>query len=186
MSITKKIEGYENMTIEEKLAALEAYEPDMSGYIAKSVFDKKASEAAELNRQLKARMSEEEAIKAKEAEERAALLARVEELEREKKISTNVNSYLAIGYDDKLARETALALVEGDMETVFKNQKIHIENEKKALKTELLKQTPEPQGTNTVDNSMTLDAFRKLSPQERLAFSQANPEKYKEMYGGQK
>ena len=42
------IENYENMTPEEKLAALEKEiqrEPDMSGFVAKSVFDKTASES---------------------------------------------------------------------------------------------------------------------------------------------
>lgn len=76
-----QIENYESMTPEEKVAALEAYEPDMSGFVAKSVFDKKASEAADLSKQLKSRMSEDEAKKAEEAKERAELLARVEQLE---------------------------------------------------------------------------------------------------------
>ena len=42
-----KIEGYANMTAEEKLKALEGYsipEPDMSSYISKDQFDKLASE----------------------------------------------------------------------------------------------------------------------------------------------
>lgn len=181
-----KIEGYENMTLEEKVAALEALQQDFSGYVKKDLFDKKASEVAELSRQLKARMTEDEIAKAKEAEERAELLAQLEELKQEKIINSNVNSYLALGYDEKLAHDTAVALAKGDMATVFKNQKIHIENTKKALKTELLKSTPEPQGTNTVDKPMTLDAFKKMSAQERYEFSVANPEKYEELYGGNK
>ena len=31
---------------------------------------------------------------------------------------------------------------------------------------------------------MTLDNLRKMSPQERLEFSQKNPEEYKSLYGG--
>ena len=45
-----KIENYANMTLEEKLSALEAYEidePDFKGYIKKDTFDKTASELAE-------------------------------------------------------------------------------------------------------------------------------------------
>ena len=75
-----KIDNYENMTPEEKLAALEAYDPESDGYVSKSVLDKKASEAAELSKKLKERMTEEEAKAAKDADERAALMARVEEL----------------------------------------------------------------------------------------------------------
>lgn len=55
---TTTIEGYAEMTAEQKLAALEALEipeaVDLSGYVKKSVFDAKASEAATKSRELKA------------------------------------------------------------------------------------------------------------------------------------
>ena len=177
------IENYENMTPEEKVAALEAYEPDMSGYVAKSVFDKKASEAAELSKQLKSRMTEDEAKAAKDAEERAALIARVQELEHKEAVSTYINSYLAMGYDEKTAKSSAEALAKGDMETVFANQRKRIEGLEKDLKAEKLKNTPAPvSGSNP--GTMTLEDFRKLSPQERHDFSVKNPEEYKNLYGG--
>ena len=50
-----QIENYEYMTVEEKVAALEAYEPDMSGFVAKSAFDKTASELADKKKQLRDR-----------------------------------------------------------------------------------------------------------------------------------
>ena len=34
------IENYENMTPEEKLAALEAYDPEKDGFVSKTLFDK--------------------------------------------------------------------------------------------------------------------------------------------------
>lgn len=157
--------------------------PDMSQFVAKSVFDKKASEAAELSKQLKARMSDEEAKAAKEAEEKAALMARLEELEREKTVGTYTTSYLALGYDEKTAKATAEALAKGDMETVFANHKTHNETREKALRAELLKQTPPP-ASGTVDKGMTLDGFKKMSPQERYEFSVSHPEEYKTLYGG--
>ena len=178
-----QIENYESMSLEEKVAALENYEPDMSGYVAKSVFDKKASEASELSKQLKSRMTEDEAKAAKEAEERAALLARVEQLEHEKAVNEYANSYLSMGYEEKLAKSSAEALAKGDMETVFKNQKIHAENREKALKTELLKQTPPPAG-GAKDTTMKKDEFVKLSLAEQAKFASENPEAYKEFYGG--
>lgn len=157
--------------------------PDMSQYVAKSVFDKKASEAADLNKQLKARMSDEEAKAAKDAEDRAALVARLEELEREKAVNGYVTSYLAMGYDEKTAKSSAEALHKGDMATVFANQKAHNENREKALRAELLKETPPPAG-GTPDSGMTLEKFRKLSDQERYKFSVENPEQYNTLYGG--
>lgn len=178
-----QIENYENMTTEEKLAALEAYEPDMSGFVAKAVFDKKASEAADLSKQLKARMTEEEKAKEAEAKHREELEARVKELETEKAINANVNSYLAMGYDEKLARSSAEALVKGDMETVFKNQKAHLEVREKALKADLLKQTPFPAGGESAP-TVTKEQFDNMSFTQRADLKVKNPELYKTLNGG--
>ena len=138
------IENYENMTMEEKLAALEAYEPDMSGFVPKATFDKTASEAASYKKQLREKMTAEEEKAAREAEERAALEARVKELERERTIHGYANSFLSMGYEEELARETAEALVAGDMDTVFANQRAFAVSREKALRAEILKSTPRP------------------------------------------
>jgi hypothetical protein len=178
-----QIENYENMTLEQKLAALEAYEPDMSGFVSKAVFDKKASEAAELSKQLRSRMTEEEAKATRDAEERAELLARVEQLEHEKAVNGYVNNYLAMGYDEKLAKSSAEALAKGDMDTVFKNQKTHVETREKNLKTELLKQTPPPAG-GKADTAMKKEEFQKMTLAEKAKFASEHPEEYNEFYGG--
>lgn len=178
-----KIENYDSMTLEEKLAALEAYEPDMSGFVSKEAFDKTASEAAAYKKQLREKMSEDEAAKAREAEERAALEARVQELENERAVNSYTNSYLAMGYDEKLAKSSAEALAKGDMATVFANQKTHAEATAKAMKAELLKSTPAP--TPGKDGTgMTLEKLRGMSPAERYEFSVKNPEEYRTLYGG--
>jgi hypothetical protein len=182
------IENYESMTAEEKVAALEAYEPDMSGFVAKSVFDKTASDLAATKKQLKERMTEEEAQRAIEAEAKAAaearnaeLEARVKELENERAVNSYVTSYIAMGYDEKMAKASAEALVKGDMETVFKNQKLHAENSEKALKAELLKQTPPPASGNG-EGGMNKDEFSKLSLEEKQKFATENPEEYASFY----
>ena len=62
------IEGYAEMSAEEKLEALEAFElpePDYSGYVKKELLDKASSEAANFKKQLREKMTEEEAAKAK-------------------------------------------------------------------------------------------------------------------------
>lgn len=178
-----QIENYESMTPEEKVAALEAYEPDMSGFVAKAVADKHASEAADYKKKWREAVSAEEAKAAEEAASRAALEARVKELEHERAVSSYVAAYTAMGYDEKLAKATAEAMAKGDTETVFKNQKIHLENREKALKAELLKQTPPPAAGKT-DTGMKKEDFAKLSLLEKQKFAQENPEQYKEFYGG--
>lgn len=181
MKIT--LENYDNMTPEEKLAAWEAFDPEKNGFVSKATFDKKASEASELGKQLKSRMSEDEAKAAKDAEERAELLARVEQLENEKAVNNYTTSYLAMGYDEKLARSSAEAIVKGDMDTVFANQKIHTENREKALKAEWLKETPPPAGGG-VDKGMKKEDLSKLTLAEQAKFATENPDVYKGFYGG--
>ena len=182
------IENYESMTAEEKVAALEAYEPDMSGFVSKAAFDKTSSELAATKKQLKERMTDDEAKAAKEAEERAAkdaklqeMAERLEELETERAVNSYVTSYLAMGYDEKLAKSSASALAKGDMETVFKNQKIHAENSEKALKAELLKHTPPP-AAGGAEGAMKKEDFSKLSLAEKQKFATENPEEYASFY----
>ena len=176
------IENYEEMTVEEKLAALEAYEPDMSDYVSKITFDKTASDLAAAKKALREKQTDEEAKAQKENEERAALIARVEELEKEKTINSYVNSFLGLGYDEKTAKATAEALATGDMDLVFINQKKHTEHREKLLRAELLKETPPPAGGKTV--TFTREDILKMTLAEQVKFAAEHPEQYKEIYGG--
>ena len=176
------IENYENMTPEEKLAALEAYDPEKDGFVSKTLFDKTSSEAANYKKQLREKQSDEEAKAQKEAEERAALVSRVAELEKEKTITGYTNSFLGLGYDEKTAKETAEALASGDMDLVFINQKKHTENREKLLRAELLKETPIPAAGKTV--TKTREEVLKMTLAEQVKFATEYPEQYKEIYGG--
>ena len=88
-----------------------------------------------------------------------------------------------MGYDEKLADETAEAMASGDTEKVFANQKKHLENVQKQARAEALKDTPKPTPDGD-SKTMTLEKLRKMSPQERYDFSVKNPEEYKTLYGG--
>lgn len=183
---TKQIPNFDTLPDEAKNAILAmefADAPDLSAYVLKSTFDKKASEAAELNKKLRERMTEEEAKAAKAAEDQAALMAELEALRTEKMIGGYTNAYLKMGYDEKLATSTAEALAKGDMDTVFKNQKIHADTREKALRTELLKGTPSPAAGKT-DAGVSKEQFSKMTLLEKQKFAQENPEQYKEIYGG--
>lgn len=175
------IENYETMTPEEKLAAWESFDPEKNGFVSKAVFDKKASEASELGKQLRAKQTDEEAKAAKDAEEREALLARVQELEHRELVGKYTTSYLSLGYDEKTAKATAEAIAKGDMDTVFANQKIHNENREKALRAELLKETPPPAGGGA-DKGMKKEDFVKMSLAEKQKFATENPDVYASFY----
>ena len=151
-----KIDGYADMTPEQKIAALEAFEtedPDYSGYVKKDIFDKTASELAAKKKELNEKLTEDEQKKQKEQEER----------------------------EEKLADATAEAMADGDTEKVFANQKKHLENVEKKVRAEALKDTPKPTPDGD-SKTMTLEKLRKMSPQERYDYSVKNPEDYKALY----
>ena len=183
---TSKITGYDSMTAEEKLAALEAMEldePDYTGWVKKDVFDKASSEIAGYKKQLRERMTEEEAAKAKAAEDMAAVMAELETLRADKTISEYTTQFMGIGYDEALAKATATALQKGDVTTMFKNHAKFVVDREKALKAEFLKDTPTPPAGEG-SKGMTKEEFSKLSLTEKSKFAAENPERYKEFYGG--
>lgn len=182
---TTKIEGYENMTPEQKVAALESYaiaDPDYSGYIKKDVFDKTASELAQTKKDLKARMTEEE-IRQKEAEaELNKYKEQAETLQREKNIADNKAKFISIGYDDALATETAEALEKGDYATLFKNHQTVIENVKKIAKGEAMASTTPPAGkANEGGKTITKEQFDSMTYTERVKLFETDPDLYKEL-----
>lgn len=178
---TSLIEGYEEMTAEEKLAALESYELD--GYVSKSVFDKTAKEAAEFKRQLRAKQTDEENLKQQRDEEIETMKQELETLKKEKQLSELTSNFLGLGFDETLAQSTAKAQLEGNMGVVFANYKKFNESIEKKVKAELIKNTPQP-GAGSGNDKKTIEDLKKMSIEERAKFSMEHPEEYKEIYGG--
>jgi len=179
-----KITGYADMTPEQKITALEAFEtddPDYSGWVRKDVFDKTASELAAKKKELTDKMTEDEKKKQKEEEDRKELETKYNKLLHESEVSKFKAKFLAMGYDEKLADATAEAMADGDTEKVFANQKKHLENVEKKVRAEVLKDTPKPTPDGD-SKTMTLEKLRKMSPQERYEYSVKNPEDYKALY----
>ena len=175
-----KIAGYADMTPEQKIAALEAFEtdePDYSGYVKKDVFDKTASELAAKKKELAEKMTEDEKAKQKEQDERADLQVKYDKLLRESEISKFKAKFLGMGYEEKLAEDTA----HGDTDKVFANQKKHLDSVEKRARADALKDTPKPTPDGD-SKTMTLEKLRKMSPQERYDYSVKNPEEYKTLY----
>ena len=182
-----KIEGYETMSAEEKLAALEAFEmpdPDYAGWVKKDVADRYASEAASFKKQLRERMTEEEAAKAKAAEDMASVMAELETLRADKAVSEYTTQFMGIGYTEELAKSTAMALQKGDTAVMFKNHAKFVADREKALKAELLKNTPTPPAGDG-EQKKTREDFKSMSLAEKQKFATENPEQYKEIYGGE-
>lgn len=121
-----KIVGYEAMSEAEKLKALEGYEfddPDYTGYVKKEVFDKTASELASKKKELRDKMSEDERKAQEDKEAFDELQTAYANLKRDSEVSKYKAQFLAMGYSDELATDTATAMVDGDNDKVFANQR---------------------------------------------------------------
>ena len=183
---TALIEGYEAMSADEKVKALEAIEYDdgsakLDEY--KNALSKANSENAEWKKKYNSMLSDEEKKKEADAEKWNAVMDELEKLRTEKVISTYKASFSSMGYDDSLADETAKALAQGNIELVLENQKKHLGALKKQIIAENAKNFPVPPAGDD-GKSMTFEDFRKLSAEERYRFSQEHPDEYKEIYGG--
>lgn len=178
---TSTIAGFDGMTAEQKLAAvlgMDIPDPDMTGWVKKETFDAKATEAANLSKQLRSRMSEEEAARAAETAKMQELEEKYNALLRESKLSDYKAKYMAQGYDEKLAGETAKALLDGDMDKVFANGEKHRTELEKKIKADVLRDTPKP-NTENGGKPKTLQEISEIrDPVERQAAIAANLELY--------
>lgn len=144
-----QIEGYAEMSLEDKVKALEGFEfedpkPQDDGEVKrlKEALSKSNSEAASWKRQLHDKMSEDEKKKAEADEKAAQIEEELKTLRMDKTISKLEKAYLAAGYPAELAAASAKAQAEGDTDTVLQNQMAFIAETKKNLEAAALNQQP--------------------------------------------
>ena len=177
----------EGITVEEIESALADVEipADLSAENErlKNANSKLSSENAEWKRKHREALSEEE----RKAQETADRMKQLEEqnaaLLRESGVAKHKAKFLGMGYEEALASDAAVAMVDGDMEKLFSYQQKHQEALEKKIRADVLKGTPKPV-PDKADGAMTLEKFRKMSPSERFEYSQKNPDEYKALYGG--
>ena len=177
----------EGMTLEEIETALADvdFPEDQTAEVErlKAALSKSNSENAEWKKKHREALSEEE----RKAQETADLIKQLQEenatLTRESNVSKHKAKFLGMGYEESLASDAAAAMVDGDMEKLFSYQQKHQEALEKKIRADALKGTPKPV-PNKRDGAVTIEDLRKMSTQERLEFSQKNPEEYKSLYGG--
>lgn len=178
---TSTIEGFDSMTADQKVEALLKIEVpekvDMNGFIQKTQFDKVSSELAEAKKQLKAKMTDDEAAKLQADADRKALEDKYNELVKKSTIADHTARYMSLpGFDEKLARETAEALFDGNMDKVFENQKKAGENYEKSLEAERMRKNPRPDGNGGDDGteSESVRLAKKLGKTNADANKRAN------------
>lgn len=174
----QKIAGFDTMTPEEKIAALQGFDfpdPDYSGYVKKDLYDKAASDAAAWKKKHHELLTEDERKKQEEAEKWANMEQELAGLKKEKIVSEYKAKLVSQGYDEELATATAAAMESGDMATVFANNQKFLEGYKKQVIADQLKRTPRGADGGT-GGAMTKADFLKLDTKSQMEFIKNNPD----------
>lgn len=136
----------EGMTEEEISTALETVGQGNDAEInrLKTALSKANSEAADYKKQLRSKQSADEALAADQKAEHDRLVQENADLKRSMALSERKSKLLAIGYEESLADETAVAMVDGDMDKVIANQAKYLESQKKTILADQMRGTPRP------------------------------------------
>lgn len=155
----------EGMTEEEISTALQTAGAGQSNTAEldklKAQLSKANSEAADYKKQLRGKQTADEAAAAEQKAAMDKLTQENADLKRSFAISDKKAKLIAMGYDEKLADSTAVAMVDGDMDTVMANQAKFNESREKAIQAELMKKTPRPaagsEGTGGMDYAKKIE-----------------------------
>lgn len=142
-----KIEGYAEMSAEEKLKALEEYEfeaPDNSTEVKnlKESLSRANSQAAEWKRQFREKQTETERAEAERAEREKETAEKLAAYERKFLVSDYTAQCLALGYSKDLAERAANAMADGNAAEIFNCQQIFLETKQKEIEANALNRQP--------------------------------------------
>lgn len=186
---TSTIDGYADMSAEEKLAALEAYEyqdgsEELSKY--KSATTRANGEAAEYRRQLKEARARLEEAEAKADEGRGETEREVEKLkeqlaamQHEKTVADYTARLASSGFDADASATAAKALADGDADAFFAQLAAFVEAHDKALRAEMAQHSIAPKTGNTDPDrksQMTRKKLDRMSPLERMTYTSLHQE----------
>lgn len=168
-------EGMSVEDIEQALSDKELIDKTvLSSYVPKATADKYATEAADFKKKYNSKLSEDELKDNEQRQEREGLELKYNELLKETTIAKHKARFLGLGYDESLASETATALAIGEVDKVFENQSKFITLKEKAIKAELIRQTPPPPigdtGTQKVDYTKEIEIAQRNSDYTKVAY----------------
>lgn len=169
---TSKIENYANMSAEEKVAALEAFEfappepassPDVDNL--QTQLSRANGEAASWKKKFHDKLSDEEKKEANRAEELESLRSELQTYKTAERINGYKARLLEIGYDAETADKLANSLPEGVGDTFFDTQKAYYSAKVQKIQEDLLKgqsslsagSTPKPEDPE----AKAIDAFKR-------------------------
>ena len=173
---TTQIPGYAEMSAEDKLKALEAFEYDDNAAEVerlKGAVSKANSEAAGWKKKHNELLTEDERKKQEDADALANMKKELDELRKDKTISEYKAKLITQGYDEALASDTAQAMADGDTAKVFANQGKFLEDYAKKVKADAMKKTPKPpagDGSSDIDYSKKIEEAQQSGDMAAVAY----------------
>lgn len=119
----------EETTVEETTEVDSSYQKELDKLKAK--LSRANSEAADYKRQLRERMSADEAKEADRKEQLASMQTELEELRRGRTLSDYTARFVGLGLDEDTAKTSAEALADGKTDDLFSGLKTFLEAVKK-------------------------------------------------------
>lgn len=146
--VTTRIEGYADMTAEEKLKALEELEIEVPKDNHETVeklqaaLNAASADASRWKKELREKQTEAERAEAERAEREKAVEDELRTLRRDKTVSGYVAQCLALGYDKDLALRAAEAMADNDAAAIMACQQDFLEAKQKELEAAALNKQP--------------------------------------------
>lgn len=129
--------------------------------LSEKSIDNAIKELKNYKKQLRGKQTADEAAATEQKAAMDKLTQENADLKRSFALSDKKAKLIAMGYDEKLADSTAVAMVDGDMDTVMANQAKFNESREKAIQAELMKKTPRPaagsEGTGGMDYAKKIE-----------------------------
>ena len=178
------IEGYENMTAEQKLEALLSVDVSDSevAKLKKQISDKNA-EIADWKKKHNALLSEDERKKTENEEILTQMQQELETLRREKAVSGFTAKFIGLGLSEADSLKAAESLGDGNFENLFSVLGTYKTNLEKTIKTQLMQGNQAPGGSGGNEVVMTKEKYDKLPMHEKMQFMMEHQEEYEKMKG---
>lgn len=165
MKLTDKIDGYTDMTAEQKLEALEKFELEDGSANEKhykELISKANGEASEWKKKYNATLDENQRKEAERIEEQERIKAELLEYKEKERVSNYASKLIALGLDESSARESAKALPDGigeDFWNGLSNHKVEFERQ---IRAEKVREMPRPNGVGVGTTAKTKEDILKI------------------------
>lgn len=138
------------------------------GFVPKATLDKAMADASDWKNKFRQTQSEADRQAAELAEQNKQRDDELKQLRRDKQVSDLTSKFISQGYDEELAKSSAVATIDNDYNTVFTNMAKFTESVKQKNISQNQNKTPAPPINNSVQNKKV--DVSEMSPYEYIQY----------------